>query len=525
MKNENKTKEQFLSELKELRQRIAELEKSESECKRAEEALHEAEAKYRSIFENAVEGIFLIALDGRILAANPAAARMMGYDSPEEFITVVTDIRQIYLDPDHRDELIHLVQTKGVVIGFEVQTRRKDGSVIWTSANVRALRDENGSVVGFVGMGVDITERKRIEEALRKERDKAQKYLDIAGVMIVVIDADQKVTLVNKKCSEILGYEDQEIIGKNWFDTFIPERIRDKVKSGFTKLIAGEIESFEFFKNPVLTRSGEERIIAWHNAVLRDEAGNITGTLSSGEDITESKQAEEMLQKYTVKLEESNSLKDLFTDIMSHDLLNPLGVIKIATEQVMLMEPGGEVAHDMLLMIKRNVDKLINMIKSASMYAMLESAEKLERSNLDLNEIFKATVNNLKPQLEEKNMTLEYFSKGECSLKANLTIESVFSNLLSNAIKYSPSGRKIEVNIMDENERCKIYVRDWGYGIKDEDKAKIFTRFQRVDKKGVKGTGLGLAIVKRIVDLHGGRVWIEDNPEGGSVFCVDIPKV
>lgn len=398
MKNEDKEqliKTPYLTGIDEpakLRQRIAELEKSESECKRAEEALHEAEAKYRTIFENAVEGIFLIALDGRILAANPAAARMMGYDSPEEFITVVTDIRQIYLDPDHRDELIHLVQTKGVVIGFEVQTRRKDGSVIWTSANVRALRDENGSVVGFVGMGVDITERKRIEEALhesekqyrslfedspislwvedfsdvkvyidrlhdsgvndfrtyfenhpkdvincarmvkvvdvnkatmnlygakskeefqgglnrvfneesydvfreelivfaegkirfeseaanltltgekkdialgwslappyesglskilvsiiditerkrieealRKERDKAQKYLDIAGVMIVVIDADQKVTLVNKKCSEILGYEDQKIIGKNWFDTFIPERIRNEIKSG-----------------------------------------------------------------------------------------------------------------------------------------------------------------------------------------------------------------------------------------------------------------------------------------------------
>jgi len=164
------------------------------------------------------------------------------------------------------------------------------------------------------------------------------------------------------------------------------------------------------------------------------------------------------------------------------------------------------------------------MIKSASMYAMLESAEKLERSKLDLNEVFTAVANNFKPQLEEKNMMLEYISKGGCCIMANPMIDAVFSNLLSNAIKYSPAERKIEVHIIDKKESFKIDVKDWGYGIKDEDKAKLFTRFQRADKKGVKGTGLGLAIVKRIVDLHGGNVWIEDNPEGGSVFCVEIPK-
>ncbi len=96
--------------------------------------------------------------------------------------------------------------------------------------------------------------------------------------------------------------------------------------------------------------------------------------------------------------------------------------------------------------------------------------------------------------------------------------------MISNAVKYSPEEKKIEVNILDEVGYFKIYVKDWGHGIKGEDKEKIFTRFQRVDKKGVRGTGLGLAIVRRIVDLHGGRVWVEDNPEGGCVFYVKIPK-
>ncbi len=896
-----KDEEQFRKELVELRQRVTELEKLESQCRQAEETLRETEARYHSIFENAVEGIFSITLDGRILAANPAAARMLGYGSPEELIAEVTDIRQIYIDLNRRDELIHLMQTKGVVTGFEVQIRRKDGSMIWTSANIQASRDESGRIVGFVGMGVNITERKqaeeklrdseiryrtlfeqspdgvliidpqtaaviefnetahrqlgytreefktlrifdyeakekleetkahiekvlhegrddletlhrakdgklrnvmvtvkkielsgmevlhcifrditelkrieealresqnllqstmdnfptviaykdregrflnvnkivenvlgmtkeqirgltdydlfpkeradiyrrrdlevmesrqpmlreevtelpsgnlyhldtsfplidseghvygvghishditelkRTEDALRKERDKAQKYLDIAGVMIVVIDANQKVTLANKKCCEILGYRENEIIGRNWFNTFLPERIRSEVKATFAKLMAGEIALVEFFENPILTRSGEERVIFWHNTVLRDEAGNIIGTLSSGEDITERKRAEEALlesemryrtlfekagdaililkvegedagkiiaanqaaaemhgytvdelltlsitdldapeaakgtpdrirrtlrgewikeeithrrkdgtvfpveisgglidfgnykyilsfdrditehkraekalENYAAKLKEANRLKDLFIDIMRHDLLNPLGIIKTASEQMLLMETRDEKIRNTLPMIKRSADKLIDMIKSASMYAMLENTEKLEKSSIDLNEIFAAVVNNFKPQLEEKNMKLEYISKGGCCIMANPMVDGVFSNLLSNAIKYSPAGGKIEVRIINEKEHFRIDVKDWGYGIKDGDKEKLFTRFQRVDKKGVKGTGLGLAIVKRVVELHEGRVWIEDNPEGGSVFCVEIPKI
>ncbi len=237
----------------------------------------------------------------------------------------------------------------------------------------------------------------------------------------------------------------------------------------------------------------------------------------------ERKYAERELKNYATKLEKANRLKDLFTDIMRHDILNPLGVIKLASEQLLMKGMDVESSNS-LLMIKRNADKLIDMVRSASMYTILMEAEKWEKSMIDLNYIFRATANDFMSQIEEKNMKLGYLAKGECYVMANPMIESIFSNLLSNAIKYSPSGGKIEASIMDENEHCKIYIKDWGYGIKDEDKGKLFTRLTRLDKKGVKGTGLGLAIVKRVVELHDGKVWIEDNPEGGSVFYVQIPK-
>ena len=131
----------------------------------------------------------------------------------------------------------------------------------------------------------------------RKKQPVAQEYLDLVGVIIVAIDADQRVKLINKRGCEILGCKENEIVGKNWFENFIPESVRDTVKEVFTKLMAGEIKAVEYFENPVLAKSGEERKIAWHNAVLKDEEGRITGTLSSGEDITERQRTEETLRR------------------------------------------------------------------------------------------------------------------------------------------------------------------------------------------------------------------------------------
>ena len=142
-----------------------------------------------------------------------------------------------------------------------------------------------------------ISNKKTIEDKLRAERERAQLYFDIAEVILVAINVDGIVTLVNKKGCEILGYKKEEIIGINWFDNFIPENLRNNVKLVFNKLMNGEVEPVEYFENPVVNKSGEERIIAWHNTLIKDDSGNATGTLSSGEDITERKRVEDELHK------------------------------------------------------------------------------------------------------------------------------------------------------------------------------------------------------------------------------------
>jgi PAS domain S-box-containing protein len=142
-----------------------------TERREAEEERRRAEEKYRSIFENAVEGIFQTSVEGRFVTANPAMARMFGYESSEELLGAISSIGdQLYMDPERRREFNHLVVRDGVVNGFEAQLRRKDGTPVWISANARAIYDE-GDVVGYEGTVEDITERKRAEEALREIRE------------------------------------------------------------------------------------------------------------------------------------------------------------------------------------------------------------------------------------------------------------------------------------------------------------------------------------------------------------------
>jgi PAS domain S-box-containing protein len=155
----------------------------------------------------------------------------------------------------------------------------------------------------------ELLERKQEERSLQEERDRAQKYLEIAGVILVVLNPDQTVQLINRKGCEVLGYEPAEIIGTNWFDTFLPEKDRERTRAVFIDLISGNTKLIEYHENPVLTKTKEERIVSWHNTVLTDQTGKIVATLSSGEDITERKQVEEALRKAHEEL--SNFSRDL----------------------------------------------------------------------------------------------------------------------------------------------------------------------------------------------------------------------
>jgi PAS domain S-box-containing protein len=266
-----------------------------TERKQAEEELRQSELKYRELLESLQEGIWVIDKNANTTYVNQPMADMLGYFTEE----MVAKHLFSFMDENGVKIASQLLERRqhGVKEQHEFEFIRKNGTRIYTLMETSPLTDDKGAYLGAIAGIIDITERKKMEETLREARDKAKKYLDIAGVILVAIDSEGKVTLINRKGGEVLGYEEEEVIGKNWFDNFIPPRIKDDVLPISKALLSGQIEPVEYYENPVLTRSGEERTIAWQNTVLRNDQGNITGHLSSGEDITERKKMEETLRE------------------------------------------------------------------------------------------------------------------------------------------------------------------------------------------------------------------------------------
>jgi len=267
--------------------------------KQAEAALKESEEKYRLLADNTVDCIWLMNMDLVFTYINPAIYKMTGFTTEEWIGSKLED----HCDNQNFEKMAQIVidvfkklpDNPGVV--FETTMLKKNKDPLYAEIIGKVLLDEAGTPVGLHGVTRDISERKHSEQALRQERDRAQQYLDIAGVMFVGIDLHQKVTLVNQKACEVLGYKHKDIIGKNWFDNFIPENIRTEVKAYYGKLMTEEAELVKDFENPVLSIDAGKRIIAWHNTIIRDKNNNIIGTLSSGEDITQRKLAEKALLK------------------------------------------------------------------------------------------------------------------------------------------------------------------------------------------------------------------------------------
>ena len=300
-----------------------------AERKRAEDLLRESERRYRALFEDMPIAVweddlsdvheFLNSLKSqgvrdfhrhfethpeelvqcrrliRILNVNKAALELYQAKSKEELI-------QSTLQGMGKGELEHWIDDLTAIANGEMTHRWEGGdetmndTPIEISLSWTVVQGHENDYSKVIFTTIDITERKQAEESLQAEREKAQKYLDIAGVMMLALDQDGFVTLINQKGCEILGYSADEIVGKNWIATFLPKSIRTDLQGTFQQLVSGDSQSAGYYENTVLTKNGEERLIAWHNIVVRDRQGTIVNTLSSGEDITERKQAEAQLR-------------------------------------------------------------------------------------------------------------------------------------------------------------------------------------------------------------------------------------
>jgi PAS domain S-box-containing protein len=266
-----------------------------TELKEAEKALLEAEEKYRETIVSANVGIIGYGHEGEVKVLNPKMEQMTGFKR-SEIPTLQDWFEKLYPNEEERrkirDRWLKRMSEEGEIKEGHAIITTKDGKR--RNFLFNGVRLESGESVAFAE---DITERKKAEEALREAKEKFETYLNLARVIMLAIDAEGIVTYVNKRGCEVLGYKENEIVGKDWFSNFLPERIAKKIKQYAKDLLSGQTKPVEYYENPVLSKSGEERIIEWYNILLRDKKGEIMSTLSSGKDITERKRMEQQLKE------------------------------------------------------------------------------------------------------------------------------------------------------------------------------------------------------------------------------------
>lgn len=288
------------------------------ERKRSEHALLRAEEKYRSIFENIVEGIFQTSPDGHYLSANPALARIYGYGSSAELMAKLTDISaELYVERGRRQEFIRLMEQNDVVQGFESQIYRKDGSIIWISENVRSVRDYTGKIIYYEGTVEDITERKRVEQEVRNSEALYHSLVETLPQNIFRKNLAEQFTFANQRFCQTLGRPLEEILGKADFDFFPAELAAKYQKDDQLILETGKVfETVEENQPP----GGEKIYVNVVKTPLYDGEGRIIGLQGIFWDITEKRRAEEIARIASNELARSREELRAKNEQMEEDL-------------------------------------------------------------------------------------------------------------------------------------------------------------------------------------------------------------
>ncbi|GBE18182.1 sensor histidine kinase TodS [archaeon BMS3Abin16] len=379
-----------------------------------------------------------------------------------------------------------------------------------------------------VCLGVELsTDQGRVSflgSEIEEAKTHLESILDTIEESICVIDRDLEIISFNDSFAKNTDTPREKILGRKCYRVlhgYSEDEFSENCKNRCIVLEAFEtgrtIESVHQHDTERGQLFHESRALPTRNTM--GESYQIVYVLN---DVTEKKEAEQTLREYADRLERSNNLKDLFADIMRHDLLNPLGVVKNVFELIEEDLPDTGMERE-IAMVKRNIAKIEDLVHSAARFGQVESAKDMEFENRNLKEILEEVVSSLSSEGLKKDMKIMIFEE-DYYAETSPFIEDVFSNLITNAIKYSPPGSTIDASCEDLGDKLMISISDRGMGVPDEHKQGIFERFKRVEKGSVKGSGLGLAIVKRVVELHKGDVWVEDRPDGGSTFTFTLPK-
>jgi PAS domain S-box-containing protein len=417
---------------------------------------------------------------------------------------------------------------------------RPDGEERVIHARGVVKTDEHGNPTRVYGAAQDVTEIKRAEDEIRKQKELLQTIFDNVPTTLSVVDENGHLSLVNPEWERTFGWTVKELDERNL--DIVAEMGPDLAeRQRIQKLLAAGTGEWNDFK--IRTRDG--RILDVWGAVVRIFDGTSIGI---AQDITERKQAEvellkhrehleELVKERTAELavakdkaEEAGQLKSTFLATMSHELRTPLNSI-IGFTGIMLQGLAGPLNDEQqkqLTMVKNSARHLLNLINDVLDLSKIEAGQvELRLESLDMRALIDKTVQTLAPLAEKKQLQLiaDVAPEVDQVISDRRRVEQILINLVNNAIKFTEQGQ-VRIECRADDGRLLTSVVDTGIGIKPEDLPKLFTSFQQLDgtlARKHEGTGLGLAICKKLVGLLGGEIWAESAWEGGSIFTFVLP--
>ena len=500
--------------------------------KNAEQKLKELTERYERLTDNADVAIFWVKIKGREIVhsipGNPAAERLFGYSKAEWLSDSTLGFKIIH--PDFVEKQIQIMDEininkkpiKNAVLGWIA----KDGHEVIMEYTIIPILDDNGEIVFFESIGVDITKRKKTEQKLKESEEKYSTLAKLSPVGIFNTDQKGDCLYVNERWSQIAGLTPDQALGTGWVDGIHPND-RKRVSAEWYNAAVNNVpfESEYRFK-----RLDSKITWVYGQAIaIKDNLGKITGYVGTITDITELKKTEK-------KLKDLNKLKSEFLRRASHELKTPLISIKGFSDLILSIY-ADQLDTSIVSKLKEINDgcrRLMNIINNLLKTSRLESTElkpKLQKE--DLSFLIKFCVHELESLAEMRNQSIKLDILND--LYANIEkeeIHDVLSNLLTNAIKYTPPNGKITINTDLKEDYVVISLKDNGIGFTNEEKKKIFQQFGKIERYGqgldlgIDGTGLGLYISKKIVESHGGKIWMESEGKSrGSTFYFTIPII
>ncbi len=504
-KAHDKLSERVRDRTRELSQANRKLQREALAHRRRDEAL----LFMRDIVRSSDVAIIGRKLDGTVVSWNPAARRMFGYSAKEmigrSILTLVPPERLA-----QSRKLMAAVRRGQRLQHIEAEAMRKDGTRIPFVVTVSPVRNEEGKLVGASVIARDIIQRKRADARIRYERDRAQRYLDIAEVIILVLDRRGRIVLLNRKGCEVLGWGQDEcrLLHRDWFSNCVPRVYRRQARENFRRRLSQEPAGPRHYESPVLTRSGQERLIAWHSRVLRDEDGRAIGKLISGEDVTERRAAEEALRQFPGRLlqvrdEERRRIARELHDSTAQRLA--FLITQLGRAQRLGAQANGNAAR-LLREARAAAGQALREVRSL---AYLLHPPLLEEMGLvsALRVYIAGLQKHNKMQIDlDIAARLDRFPRN-----IELCAFRIVQEALSNALRHSRS-RSARVQLVREPGSLVVKVIDRGRGLPRVDGGQSQVMGRRV--------GLGLAGMRERVSLVDGRLEIRSGKSGTTVTAV-----